>query len=372
LVNKELSIQGQALDQVTSVSIKQDGVAIPFSIVGQSAYSLFAKLGAGAALSFAKPIQLLVSTAHAQTSIQLTIDLSGATVANFKSTGIIDLASMTAITIDGSGDVGIGTATPIGKMHIQDNVNDDSYSMVVENPNSGNNASANILIYNSNGNGYLNAGVASASYYDSFWRNRTYVQSGPALGGLVIDAAGGSQPIILATNSAERARIDSSGHLGVGTSSPLHKVDVAGDVNASGALRVAGVQICTSAGCAGASDARLKKDVRDLEGALENVLRLKGVGYAWIDKRKYGASGQIGLIAQDVEKIYPQAVVTDPKTGFKSVAYGHLIAPVIESVKALFDKLTAIDERVLALEGEVASMKFYICANDPKAPFCGK
>lgn len=50
----------------------------------------------------------------------------------------------------------------------------------------------------------------------------------------------------------------------------------------------------------------------------------------------------IGVIAQDVEKVFPELVTTD-EHGYKRVAYHGLIAPLIEAVKEL-------DERVAALE----------------------
>lgn len=43
----------------------------------------------------------------------------------------------------------------------------------------------------------------------------------------------------------------------------------------------------------------------------------------------------MGVIAQEVEKIYPDMVHTDATTGMKSVEYGNLVAPLIESVKEL-------------------------------------
>jgi hypothetical protein len=39
------------------------------------------------------------------------------------------------------------------------------------------------------------------------------------------------------------------------------------------------------------------------------------------------------VIAQEVEKVYPDIVHTNPNTGMKSVEYGNLVAPLIEAVK---------------------------------------
>ena len=57
----------------------------------------------------------------------------------------------------------------------------------------------------------------------------------------------------------------------------------------------------------------------------------------------------MGVIAQEVEKVFPELVTTDGQ-GRKKVEYEGLIAPLIEAVKEL-------DERVRALEIEIAAQR---------------
>ena len=57
----------------------------------------------------------------------------------------------------------------------------------------------------------------------------------------------------------------------------------------------------------------------------------------------------MGVIAQEVEKVFPELVTTDEQ-GRKKVEYEGLIAPLIEAVKEL-------DERVRSLEAEVAAFR---------------
>ena len=151
--------------------------------------------------------------------------------------------------------------------------------------------------------------------------------------------------------SASRFVIRSNGDIGIGTSSPGYKLDVSGTVNiASGsALRFGGTQICTSAGCTSTSDMRLKENIQPLDFSLEKLLSLKGYHYDWKDKAKYGSSHQVGLLAQELEKVYPEVVITDSETGMKSVAYGHLIAPVIEALKTLYFKTINVQRDVAAV-----------------------
>jgi len=91
------------------------------------------------------------------------------------------------------------------------------------------------------------------------------------------------------------------------------------------------------------SDASLKENVQTVPDALDRVLGLEGVVFNWI-----GFDDEnLGLIAQDVEEVFPEAVVTDEVTGLKSVKYGNLIAPIIEAIKA---QQIQIDELKLEIE----------------------
>ncbi len=96
------------------------------------------------------------------------------------------------------------------------------------------------------------------------------------------------------------------------------------------------------------SDRTLKTNIEPLalEDTLNKVLDLQGVSFDW----KKDGTHAVGLIAQDVEKVYPELVATDKATGLKSVAYGNLVAPLIEAVKA---QQKEIDE----LKAEVAALK---------------
>jgi len=82
------------------------------------------------------------------------------------------------------------------------------------------------------------------------------------------------------------------------------------------------------------SDERLKSDITTLKSSLEKVLQMRGVSYTRNDNVEGGE--QIGVIAQEVEKFYPQVVLTaDDEQGTKSVDYGRLTAVLIEAVKEL-------------------------------------
>lgn len=83
------------------------------------------------------------------------------------------------------------------------------------------------------------------------------------------------------------------------------------------------------------SDKRFKKDIKPIDNAVQKMMRLRGVSFNW-NNRMPGSDDQIhnGFIAQEVEKVLPQAVATanDPlKT--KSVAYSEVIPVLVEAIK---------------------------------------
>jgi hypothetical protein len=74
------------------------------------------------------------------------------------------------------------------------------------------------------------------------------------------------------------------------------------------------------------SDEKLKENVITIENALKKVLSLRGVEYDRIDNGDH----QIGVIAQEVEKIVPAVVYGDE---IKSVAYANMVGLLIEAIK---------------------------------------
>ena len=109
------------------------------------------------------------------------------------------------------------------------------------------------------------------------------------------------------------------------------------------------------------SDIRLKKDITPIENALDKRSKLNGVNYYWKDPVR-DSKLQIGVIAQEVEKVFPEAVETDNKDT-KSVAYGNLIAPLIEAVKELKSQK---DTEILELKKENEALKARIDALEQK------
>ena len=88
------------------------------------------------------------------------------------------------------------------------------------------------------------------------------------------------------------------------------------------------------------SDKRLKDVKGVVENALEKVLQLNGVMFDWIAKEGIHENKgyDMGIIAQEVEKFFPEIVVTRPN-GYKAVKYEKLVAVLIEAIKDLNTKI---------------------------------
>ncbi|MCM2352919.1 MAG: tail fiber domain-containing protein [Pseudobdellovibrio sp.] len=159
------------------------------------------------------------------------------------------------------------------------------------------------------------------------------------------------------TNAAgtDTVIIKSSGSMGLGTVTPSEKLHVVGN------LRVQGSTDCTLGNGAGgtncSSDARLKENIKPIPYALEKINSLKGVEFDWNEKSLSYGRHDIGVIAQDVEKVFPTAVMNDKNTGYKKVDYAILVAPIIQAVKELYNLVVKEKEQNVSQDRQIASIE---------------
>jgi hypothetical protein len=125
-----------------------------------------------------------------------------------------------------------------------------------------------------------------------------------------------------------------NGNVGIGTI-PAYKLDVDGDIQAGGFYYP--------------SDASMKKDIVTIPNALVSILRLRGVEFNW----KKNGKPSFGIVAQEVQKVYPELVNTDARTGLQSVAYGNLIGPLIEAIKEQQKQMDTQKKSIEELQKEV-------------------
>lgn len=81
------------------------------------------------------------------------------------------------------------------------------------------------------------------------------------------------------------------------------------------------------------SDVRLKENIKPIENALHKVKQLNGVYFNYKDRPDI--QRLTGVIAQEVEKVIPEAVKKEEDNGYMSVMYGNLIGLLIQSIKEL-------------------------------------
>ncbi|MES2797360.1 MAG: tail fiber domain-containing protein [Bacteroidota bacterium] len=179
---------------------------------------------------------------------------------------------------------------------------------------------------------------------------------------------------IFESNSGPRIVVENTtGHVGIGTESPVNILDINGrarirhngvtsgiwfnpstnaTTNADGAfvgmetntsvgfwinnawrLKLSSTGNLTISGTLTESDQRLKKDIKKVEKPLAKIEGLNGYNYHWISNDR-DPKLQAGVLAQEVEKVMPE-LVNEDSTGTKSVNYIGIIPYLIESIKEL-------------------------------------
>jgi hypothetical protein len=135
-----------------------------------------------------------------------------------------EIAAHIRMKIDQAGNVGIGTTSPTHLLHLTRSANDNLTGMFVQNDNAGGSAQSRIDF------GPDWSTRFGSLIYDNTL-NRVNLGGGSgATGGMIIDGGAPSAPIAFQTNGAERMRINGSGNVGIGISSPSEKLEVAGNI----------------------------------------------------------------------------------------------------------------------------------------------
>jgi hypothetical protein len=93
------------------------------------------------------------------------------------------------------------------------------------------------------------------------------------------------------------------------------------------------------------SDLRLKKDIRNIENALDKLCSLNGVTYKLTNSTDEKDKRQTGLIAQEVNEVLPEAVIIN-KDGYYNLAYGNMTGLIVEAIKELKKEIDIIKKKV--------------------------
>lgn len=296
----------------------------------------------------------------------------GGIVSTGDSSGVLQLqtANTTAVTIDTSQNVGIGTTSPAQKLDVASKVQintSNSYGKIQIARATDSGLTALYI------QGADNAGTAN---------ELSLVNAGG--GGAAINITGGDLRFYATSNTTERMRIDSSGNVGIGTTSPTYKLDISSgnsntlnittnntnttifNITRSSVTTVThtldntGYKIInggsgglylgyTGTSWTSLSDERFKTDLKPIENAAEKVSTLRAVTgrFKTDDEDKSRAF----LIAQDIQAVLPEAVDTSNPEQL-GVSYTDTIPLLVAAIKEQQTIINDLKARIETLESK--------------------
>jgi len=325
-----------------------------------------------------------------------TLDVTGATTVTgaFTSLGIDDNAASTAVTIDASGNVGVGTSSPSSQVDILGSssrlrLDGSSASFQILSRNTSNSATnaltfdADTYTFNRAGStevvidssGNVGIGTSSPSAIMTVQKNgdvfhaQSAATSAPRIGMFTNSAANtvglfasrtdtiGFPALTFATGDTERMRIDSSGNVIVGTTglggnSRLQVLGASGTndlalfraasdngniyfQNSSGVM-VGYIQISASSTVfATSSDYRLKENITPVQGAADIVKAMRPCTYTF---KSDSTDWHDGFLAHELQELHPRAVVgekdamKDEEYEVTPAVYEDVVIPAVEAV----------------------------------------
>jgi len=241
--------------------------------------------------------------------------------------------------VDASGGIGLNTNEPLASAHVQGT--DIGASIVhaaaatgifVEDTDA-------VLTLASEEHGVVGSVLSMPHFASGAYQDQWAIYRGTALAGNNLRISFGpsgnwaSNPAFL--------NLAPDGNLGVGINTPSQRLHVNGAVLADNYFLT--------------SDARLKDDVRTLDGSLEKLRALRGVSFVWNRERMPEAEEerQLGFLAQEVREILPELVRED-ESGRLSVGYAQVVPLLVEAIREQGEDLGAELE---ALRRELAELR---------------
>ena len=260
--------------------------------------------------------------------------------------------------LDANGNLGIGMTNPTNTLDVTGNARvSGTTSLAVANITTDNITTANITTATVTTGNITTANITTAAIANNATVGGTLsvtgtttlatttINNAATIGtGLTITAGGET---ITAGNLVVAAGSSTlQGNVGIGAGpNPLFKLYVTG-----GDLGVDGNIYNTSGGYyyGAPSDKRLKENIHAIKDPIAKVKALNGVTFDWKKNKKHS----VGVIAQDVEKVFPE-LVFENKEGSKFVAYQNLVGVLIEAVKEQQKQIDTLKKEVAALHKKI-------------------
>ena len=93
------------------------------------------------------------------------------------------------------------------------------------------------------------------------------------------------------------------------------------------------------------SDKRLKTKIETLTNVLDKIEQLRGVSFEFKNQEKYAGGPQIGLIAQELQTVFPE-LVSQGADGYLAVNYTQLNAVLLQAIKEQQQKIVVLEHRM--------------------------
>jgi hypothetical protein len=213
-------------------------------------------------------------------------------------------APTSSVDIAASGNVGIGTASPLKRLHVGSGT--DTPVTTVDG------------VYVTNAGDTAFAVRDSTNDIEFQFAIATSVLSGALMGSVT------NHPLVLRTNAAERIRIEAGGNVGIGTSAPTDLLSVNGTASKPG-----------GGSWAVFSDKRLKNIKGNYNNGLASILKLQPLRYQYKKDNALGIKSDgeyVGFEAQAVQKVIPEAV-TQTANGYLMVNNDPIMWTMLNAIK---------------------------------------
>jgi hypothetical protein len=273
----------------------------------------------------------------------LTVSGNVAASGNVSATGNVSASGFISATgnITSSGNVGIGVTSPTNRLNIASDV---PYANLTSLTSLRTTAQLHIKQATGTGSLYIANGYTGGVGTGSVIQTSDYYSSADHGTTLFLNPLGGS--ISFGTNTwhtssegALRINFGINSHTyyqtrdkhifrkATSSTSPYGETDIFTINNDGSVVAIGNVTAF--------SDARVKTNIVEIDSPLEKIKNMRGVYYNRIDDSNTSPARHVGVIAQEVEAVLPEVVLTDTSEAKnKSVAYGNIVALLIEGMKA--------------------------------------